>query len=449
MRGMHGRLLLLVAIAAVALSAVLAGPATAKRAYRVVYFDGHMHTVASDGSGTLDDIKTAALARGLDAVIVTDHSNMLTFGEWKASAARARQLSRDGFLMLYGFEVTGSEGLFNRDHLLAWGVNDPFVGANVDELAPEVVWPSPFNPYGTGVLYPQNVARWVRYIHDHGGVAVHAHPSGSTNPSYGVDYIELFSLDYVKGVASRGVTWGLSLAQAWDLSLTMNNLVLYGERGLEMMVTLPGFPTMTLRQAIFAATTQETGVGCVLGAPEAPLHSWDELLMAYVSGEVGHPTFAVADTDAHNTANVSAGSAADYSDVGECKNGVFVRTLTRGSLLGAIRAGRCFATTGPSLKVTVNGKMMGQTAVVNPGSATTLRLTAQAGSLTAVVAKVTIVRNGEVWGVLYPMARSFSRTLADTVDEDGYYRIEVMSADVVSGEYQFAYSNPVFVDVEP
>jgi hypothetical protein len=33
------------------------------------------------------------------------------------------------------------------------------------------------------------------------------------------------------------------------------------------------------------------------------------------------------------------------------------------------------------------------------------------------------------------------------VTEDGYYRVEVTSLDVVSGRYDFAWSNPVFARV--
>jgi len=42
----------------------------------------------------------------------------------------------------------------------------------------------------------------------------------------------------------------------------------------------------------------------------------------------------------------------------------------------------------------------------------------------------------------------FQTTLADkSVTEDGYYRVEVTSADVASGKYAFAWSNPVFIEV--
>jgi hypothetical protein len=43
---------------------------------------------------------------------------------------------------------------------------------------------------------------------------------------------------------------------------------------------------------------------------------------------------------------------------------------------------------------------------------------------------------------------TYKETLVDNnVVEDGYYRVEVTSLDLVSGRYYFAWSNPVFVEV--
>jgi hypothetical protein len=44
------------------------------------------------------------------------------------------------------------------------------------------------------------------------------------------------------------------------------------------------------------------------------------------------------------------------------------------------------------------------------------------------------------------MTPSFAVDLRDAVDEDGYYRVEVVGVDTQTGQYQFAYTNPVFVD---
>jgi hypothetical protein len=456
-----GRLVVAAACAAAALF-LLAPVAGARCDYHLVYFDGHMHTVESDGSGTVEDIKTAAVERGIDAVIVTNHAEQLTVAEWDDLNRRARRLSGGGFLMINAFEITGSEGLLNRDHVLAWGVDDPFVGGDADELTPREVWDSPTNPAGTGAMDPDSIAKWVRYVHRQGGIAVHAHTTGTTSPAYGVDYIELFNLSHVKDVAYYARMMGVSPAQAWSLGLTLNTMAVYGDRDLGMMVQLPISPDpLPLGTALYAATRQLTGVGVVLGGPAAPLHSWDDLLMGYVRGEIDHPTFGVADSDAHNTYNVTGhtfkpGSgdvhgdyAFDDSDVGEARNGVLVHRLTSRDLLDAIRAGRCFATTGPELRFTVDGRDMGETVRVDRCSShkARLRFAAEAGSVGSVIAQVTVVKNGKALQEYAPMSPSFSLDLRDAIAEDGYYRVEVVGVDTQTGQYQFAYTNPVFVDL--
>ncbi|MGD9223901.1 MAG: CehA/McbA family metallohydrolase [Desulfobacteraceae bacterium] len=443
--------------------------AQAKKTYDLVYFDGHMHTVESDGSGSLEDIKVAALNRGLDAVIVTNHTSMITLDEWKDMKKRVNSLSDKNFLMLNAFEVTGSEGMFNRDHVLAWGVADPFVGDNEDELAPEEVWESPRNEGGTGALYPENIAQWVDYIHEHGGIAVHAHTTGSTNPVYGVDFIEVFNLSHVKDVAFYATQMGYPADQAYGLGLTLNNMALYGERDLYMDVNFPGIGMIPLRDALYYATYDFSGVGEILGAPEAPLTSWDELLMAYMNGEMDHPTFGVANSDAHNTYNieghdVTGGSgdtygdySNDYSDVGEAKNGVFVKKLTPRHLLKAIRAGRCFATTGPSLQFTVNGRMMGETDLINTFKTEKckLKLSIDSESETAVLTKIDIIKNGEIWKSITfnpsDQVFTFKETfIDDDCNFDGYYRVEVIALEMADDipQPKFAWSNPVFIKIK-
>jgi hypothetical protein len=448
----------------------LDGLVHAKNPYDLVYFDGHMHTVESDGSGSLEDVKVAALNRGLSAVIVTNHTRQITLEEWEDMKNRSKALSDEDFLMLIAFEVTGSEGMLNRDHVLAWGVDGPFVGQDTDELAPEEVWESPRNPAGTGALYPENIARWVDYIHDHGGIAVHAHTTGTTDPAYGVDFIEVFNLSHVKDVAFYAKQMGYPDEDAFGFGLTLNNMAVYGERNLDLLVDFPGVPVkIPLREALYQATFLFTGVGELIGSPEAPLHSWDDLLLAYVNGEIDRPVFGVANSDAHNTYNIEGhdfigGSddtygdySDDYSDVGEARNGVFVKKLTPSHLLKAIKAGRCFATTGPSLEFTVNGRMMGETARIkafkkvfkrNPVE---LSLCADSESTTAALVKIDIIKNGKIWRTISPRHPKFNfeTTLQDyDPASDGYYRVEVTSYDAASQSFQFAWSNPVFVSVK-
>ena len=408
-----------------------------------------MHTVESDGSGTVDDVKTAALHNGVDAVIVTNHAKMLTLDEWAVPQPPARELSGNGFLMINAFEVTGSEGLFLRDHVLAWDVADPFVGRDSDELAPEEVWQSPANPAGTGTLHPENIRKWVRYIHRQGGIAVHAHTDGSTDPSYGVDYIEVFNLSHVKDVANYATMMGFPADQAWGLGLTLNNMAIYGERDLSMQVMLPGVPTpLPLRDALFAATKQMTGVGQVLGAPEAAA----ALVGRAADGVRPTASWIIppsASRTATRTTRRTSQPEGDYSDVGESRNGVLVRRLTRDGLFDAIKAGRCFATTGPSMEFTVDGRQMGETVKMRTRRSARAEARALRGRREpdAVIAKVTIVKNGEVLRSLSPMTSSMDTSIRDCVDEDGYYRVEVVSVDTATGQYQFAYSNPVFVEM--
>jgi hypothetical protein len=282
---------------------------------------------------------------------------------------------------------------------------------------------------------------------------------------------------------------------AWQFGIMLNNFAIYGERDLSTLVPFPGLPDpIPVKLAIYYATLYFTGVGQWLGAPEAPLNSWDELLMAYVNGTVAKPTFAVANSDAHNTlflvdedgdgqegedpidgrdddhdcrgdnsngnrkpCDCLGGPGVDCdvgvdedppghpldSNVGLAKNGLFVKALTANEVYKAIKAGRSFATTGPSLAFTVNGKMMGSAVYIASGGSASLNLSATAETPGYVVAKMVIYKNGQY---LTTIPGGGHTTLTDTVNADGYYRIEVTSVGL--GLPQFAYSNPVFVEVE-
>ena len=84
----------------------------------------HVHTTASDGGGTIEDIESAATAAGLDFVIVTDHNSF---------AVKPRDSYSDtGILTIVGTEISNHEG-----HLLAAGLPAPtyrFSGDALDAL---------------------------------------------------------------------------------------------------------------------------------------------------------------------------------------------------------------------------------------------------------------------------------------------------------------------------
>jgi hypothetical protein len=436
-------LLVLVAILAMILSAGFTNLAQAKREITLIYFDGHMHTTYSDGSGTVADIKATAVDRGLSAVIITDHCEDLTEEKWDLLVADAAAASDESFLALPGFEITGREGLFNRDHILALFVDDPFVDRYGDELCPSDVWESLPNPVGTGAMYPENITRWVDFVHSQRGIAVHNHPSGTTLLDYGAKHLEVYNQSYVDDIIGYASMLGYSPEEAWGLGMTLNNTALYGERDIDMLVPFPGFDEpIPLRVALYYASRNFTGVGQWLGSPEAPLSSWDDLLMAYVDGTVDTPIFALANSDSHNTGVIT-------STVGVAKNGVYVKgELSSRELYKALKAGRSFATTGPSLNFDVNGELMGDEADISHGSAA-VNMTANSESPTAIIAQIDIIKNGVVWQRLNPLSPNYEGTIVDDiVTEDGYYRVEITSLDVVSGMYYFAWSNPVFVNVD-
>ncbi len=438
------RLTLVVVLALVATAAlpVSGTQSYAKQPLSLIYYDGHMHSTRSDGSGSVAEIKATALSRGLSAVIVTDHCKDLTVAEWESLVAETAAASDSTFLALPGFEMTGSDGMFNRDHINALGVADPFVGDDALELCPEEVWESPPNPAGTGPMYPENLAEWVDYVHSQGGIAVHNHPSGTTQPAYGVSHLEVYNQSHVDDVAAYAEALGYSPVEAWQFGILLNNLAIYGEVDeLHMLLPNPGFPgpaLMPLRDILWWATLSFSGVGQWLGAPEAPLTSWDELLMAYVDGTVDAPIFGLANSDAHDTGDPG-------SSVGVAKNGVYLKKLTAQEFYKAIEAGRTFGTTGPSLALEVNGKLMGERAVIPRGTAE-IYLLANSESPGAVLVQIDIIKNGELWQRLSPMAPTYEATLVDdAVSEDGYYRVEITAYAPAGGSYSFAWSNPVFV----
>jgi len=406
-----------------------------KEPYMLIYLDGHMHSVRSDGTGDVAQIKATAQSRGLSAVIVTDHCSELTREKWDSLVADTKAASDASFLVLPGFEMTGNEGLLNRDHILAYLAASPFVDADA-ETCPEEVWPSEANPDGYGTKQPENLARWVDFVHAQGGIAVHAHPVGTTRLEYGVDDIEVYNQSQLDDIVRYAKLGGYSDAEAAELALFLGNFATYGSRDVDRPVRVPGATGM-----MPAHEALQKLAGLKLGAPEAPLLSWDDLLMAYVEGRAEKPIFALANTDAHNTGDAD-------SKVGVAKNGLYIKQLDADEVYAAIRAGRGFATTGPSLDFSVDGALMGETARVH-GSATlsvSVNASANSESASVIVEKVDVIKNGKVLKTINPGSATYVETLKDNVTGSGYYRIEVTSYDSSSGARYYAWSNPVFFE---
>lgn len=213
--------------------------ASAHWPYTLIYYDGHMHTTRSDGTGEVPDIKATALARGLSAVIITDHCKDVTLAEWNSLVAETAAVSDGSFLALPGVEITGSEGMVNRDHFNAWNISDPFVGDDTLELCPEEVWESPENPAGTGGN-DASMTAWADYVHEQGGIINHNHTTGHTKPEYGVDNVEIYNQGHVDDIMGYALQLGYPLQQAWEFAMLINNFAIYGERDLMTIVPFPG-----------------------------------------------------------------------------------------------------------------------------------------------------------------------------------------------------------------
>jgi hypothetical protein len=390
-----------------------------------------MHSVRSDGSGDVPQIKTTAQSRGLSAVIVTDHCAELTQAKWDSLVAATKAASDASFLALPGFEITGSEGLLNRDHIVAYNAPTPFVDAATETCAEEA-WPSEANPEGYGTKRPENVAKWVDFVHSQGGIAVHAHPVGTTRLEYGVDDIEVYNQSQIDDIVRYAKLGGYSDEEAADLALFLGNFATYGNRDIDKPVRVPGGTDLAPARQVL-----QDLAGLKLGAPEAPLLSWDDLLKAYLDGRLDKPIFALANTDAHNTGDPD-------SKVGLAKNGLYVKQLSADEVYAAIKAGRGFATTGPSLDLNLDGALMGGTAKVGGSASLSVKVSAENDS--AVLEKVDVIKNGELLKTVNPNAATYEETLKDDVSGTGYYRIEVTSYDSSSGRRYYAWSNPVFFE---
>ncbi len=124
-----------------------------------VILNVHMHTRFSDGHGDYAEIVEAALATGVDVVIVTDH-NVRVRGVDGWYGQRRRRV-----LLLTGEEVHNRSRLPQKNHLLVLGV--------AREMAP----------------YGHDPQRLINTVRAEGGVSFLAHPVDPAAPAVGEDDI--------------------------------------------------------------------------------------------------------------------------------------------------------------------------------------------------------------------------------------------------------------------
>lgn len=87
----------------------------------------HVHSMCSDGSGTVPEIAAAAAASGTDVVLLTDHDTL---------AAREWEGWHHGVLVLVGVELSSAAG-----HLLSFGIDEviPHEAVGAIDLAQRVI----------------------------------------------------------------------------------------------------------------------------------------------------------------------------------------------------------------------------------------------------------------------------------------------------------------------
>jgi hypothetical protein len=89
----------------------------------------HLHSLYSDGTGTVSEIARAAAASGADVVLLTDHDTL-------EAKRRGEEGMHDGVLVLVGEEVSPRGG----NHYLAFGIDDPidWRGKSIEAICDEI-----------------------------------------------------------------------------------------------------------------------------------------------------------------------------------------------------------------------------------------------------------------------------------------------------------------------
>jgi len=105
--------------------------------------DFHVHTIYSDGKGSVRDVLKVAERKGLDGLVITDHNTVSGYLEAKSYGSR--------MLVLPGYEVTTDAG-----HILVVGL---------EEMPPKIG------------LIPYPYERLVEWVKREGGLAILAHPA--------------------------------------------------------------------------------------------------------------------------------------------------------------------------------------------------------------------------------------------------------------------------------
>lgn len=95
----------------------------------------HLHTLVSkDARLTHEEIRRAAIRRGVRAVLMTEHMEALGPGDAESTAGTCREISDGEVLFIPGLEVATSE----RYHVLGFGLDAPIPSGTAAEVAERI-----------------------------------------------------------------------------------------------------------------------------------------------------------------------------------------------------------------------------------------------------------------------------------------------------------------------
>jgi DNA polymerase (family 10) len=202
--------------------------------------DLHMHTTATDGEDTLQEMIRAAIARGLRYVAITDHGKRVTMAhgldkrrllaQWAAIDKLNESLAEDGpppIVVLKGIEV---------DILEKGGLDLP------DDVLAGADWVVASLHYGQQQPRDRITARIVEAI-EHPAVSVIGHPTGrliNRRPAYDVD------MEAVIAAAARTGTFLEINANPWRLDLDDHHAAAARQAGVKIVISTDAHSTRGL-----------------------------------------------------------------------------------------------------------------------------------------------------------------------------------------------------------
>ncbi len=222
--------------------------------------DLHMHTDATDGSATIEEMAAAAKRRGLKYIAITDHSQRVTMAnglderrlldQWR-DIDRLNQQSDDDFLILKGIEC---------DILESGGMDLP------DEILAQADWVIGSVHYGQNQSREQITDRIVGAIQNE-YVSMIAHPTGrilNKRPPYDVD------LDAVFQAAAEHRKFLELNASPMRLDLNDVHLMIASSRGIAIVINTDAHRPGGLDDMRFGI--QQARRGCL--QPESVANTW-------------------------------------------------------------------------------------------------------------------------------------------------------------------------------